>query len=454
MDFTTGYAQLGDDRVAYQVIGDGRVDVVLTVGWWGSFDIEIEDAAIRTFYEQMASYARVIRFDRRGAAASDPIPLDALPPSESFAEEIECVMDAVGSDRAAIVAAAGAGPAGMFFAATHPDRVLALVLYQTTARYLEDEDYPIGFSEQVMEGYQRRFREGWGAGDAIDILIPSRAGDDRFRSWYSKVQRSISSPSAIQKYMEAESAVDARDLLSAINVPTLVIHRTANEFFPPEWGRYLASHIDGAVLVEHPGGDISPYWDRPGLFLDTFEEFLTGTRREAPKNRQLATILFTDIVGSTRTAEALGDRRWRALLDLHDDTARVLVADHAGHFVKTTGDGIVATFDGPGRAIRAAIELRYELSRADLRIRTGIHAGEIEVRGNEIGGIAVHLAARIMAEARADEILVSRTVRDLVVGSEIAFQDRGTHELKGIQGDWQLFSVVQPDGALEPHESA
>jgi class 3 adenylate cyclase len=181
---------------------------------------------------------------------------------------------------------------------------------------------------------------------------------------------------------------------------------------------------------------------------------LTGTRREAPKNRQLATILFTDIVGSTRTAEALGDRRWRALLDLHDDTARVLVADHAGHFVKTTGDGIVATFDGPGRAIRAAIELRYELSRADLRIRTGIHAGEIEVRGNEIGGIAVHLAARIMAEARADEILVSRTVRDLVVGSEIAFQDRGTHELKGIQGDWQLFSVVQPDGALEPHESA
>jgi class 3 adenylate cyclase len=452
MHFTTGYAQLGDDRVAYQVIGDGPVDVVLTVGWWGSFDIEFEDAAIRTFYQQMAGYARVIRFDRRGAGASDPIPLDALPPWESFAEEIESVMDAVDSDRAAIVAAAGAGPAGMLFAATRPDRVTALVLYQTTARYREDDDYPIGFSEQTMEDYQRRFQEGWGAGDAIDILIPSRVGDERFRSWYSKVQRSISSPSAIQKYMEAESAVDARDLLSTINVPTLVIHRTENEFFPPEWGRYLASHIDGAVLVEHPGGDISPYWDRPDLFLDSFEEFLTGTRREAPKNRQLATILFTDIVGSTRTAEALGDRRWRALIDLHDDTARTLVADQAGHFVKTTGDGIVATFDGPGRAIRVATELRYELSRADLRIRTGIHTGEIEVRRNEIGGIAVHLAARIMGEAQADEILVSRTVRDLVVGSDIAFQDRGDHTLKGIQGDWQLFSVVQPGGAVQPQE--
>ena len=454
MDFTTGYAQLGDDRVAYQVIGEGPVDVVLTVGWWGSFDIEWEDAAIRSFYQHMARYARVIRFDRRGAGASDSIPLDALPPSESFAEEIECVMDAVGSDQAAIVAAAGAGPAGMYFAATRPDRVSALVLYQTTARYLEDDDYPIGFSEQAMEHYQARLREGWGGGDAIDLLIPSRAGDDRFRSWYSKLQRSMSSPGAIQKYMEAESAMDARDLLSAIKVPTMVMHRTENEFFPPEWGRYLASHIDGAVLVEHPGGDASPYWDQPDLFLDAFEEFLTGTRREASENRQLATILFTDIVESTRTAAALGDRRWRALIDLHDDTARALVADHAGHLVKTTGDGIVATFDGPGRAIRAATELRYELSRADLRVRTGIHTGEIEVRGNEIGGIAVHLAARIMAAAEAGEILVSRTVRDLVVGSVIAFQDRGDHTLKGIQGEWQLFSVVRPGGALKPAESA
>ena len=236
--------------------------------------------------------------------------------------------------------------------------------------------------------------------------------------------------------------MDARDLLSAVKVPTLVIHRTENEFFPPEWGRYLASNIEGAVLVEHPGGDVSPYWDQPDLFLDTFEEFLTGNRREAPKNRQLATILFTDIVESTRTAEALGDRRWRALIDLHDDTAKAVVADHAGHFVKTTGDGIVATFDGPGQAMRAATELQYELSKADLRIRTGIHTGEIEVRGTEIGGIAVHLAARIMAEAEAGEILVSRTVRDLVVGSDIAFQDRGNHTLKGIQGDWQLFSMV------------
>ncbi len=452
MDITTGYAQLGDDRIAYQVIGEGPIDVVLTVGWWGSFDIEWEDTAIRAFYQQMATYSRVIRFDRRGTGASDSIPLDALPPLESFAEEIECVMDAVGSERAAIVAAAGAGPAGMLFAATRPHRVQALVLYQTTARYLEDDDYPIGYSEEVRDDYERRFREGWGTGDVIDLLFPSRAGDDRFRSWYSKVQRSISSPSAIRKYMEAESTTDARDLLSAVKVPTLVIHRTENEFYPPEWGRYLASKIDGALLVEHPGGDIAPYWDQPDLFLDTFEEFLTGTRGEAPKNRQLATILFTDIVDSTRTAGALGDRRWRVLIDLHDDTARALIADHAGHFVKTTGDGIVATFDGPGRAIRGATELQYELSKANLRLRIGIHAGEIEVRGIEIGGIAVHLAARIMAEAGAGEILVSRTVRDLVVGSDIAFQDRGNHTLKGIEGDWQLYSVMPPGGASKPLE--
>ncbi len=453
MDFTTGYAQLGDDRIAYQVIGEGPVDVVLTVGWWGSFDVEWEDTALRAFYKQMASYARVIRFDRRGTGASDSIPLDALPPWESFASEIECVMDAVGSDQAAIIAAGGAGPTGMFFAATRPDRVRALVLYQTTARYLEDDDYPIGFSEQAMDAYKSRFREGWGTGEVLDLLFPSRAGDERFRSWYGKVQRSISSPGAIQKYMEAESATDARDLLSAVKVPTLVIHRTDNEFYPPEWGRYLAAHIDGAVMAEHPGGDVAPYWDQPDLFLDTFEEFLTGTRREAPKNRQLATILFTDIVESTATAETLGDRRWRALIDLHDDTARALVAEHEGHFVKTTGDGIVATFDGPGRAIRGATELQYELAKANLRIRTGIHTGEIEVRGNDIGGIAVHLAARIMAEAEAGEILVSRTVRDLVVGSDIGFQDRGNHTLKGIEGNWQLFSVVPHGEGMKPQES-
>jgi class 3 adenylate cyclase len=328
--------------------------------------------------------------------------------------------------------------------------VRALVLYQTTARYLEDDDYPIGFSEEAMDAYKSRFTEGWGTGEVLDLLFPSKAGDERFRSWYAKVQRSISSPGAIQKYMEAESATDARDLLSAVKVPTLVIHRTDNEFYPPEWGRYLAAHIDGAVMVEHPGGDVAPYWDQPDLFLDTFEEFLTGTRRKAPKNRQLATILFTDIVESTATAETLGDRRWRALIDLHDDTARALVAEHEGHFVKTTGDGIVATFDGPGRAIRGATELQYELAKANLRIRTGIHTGEIEVRGNDIGGIAVHLAARIMAKAEAGEILVSRTVRDLVVGSDIGFQDRGNHTLKGIEGNWQLFSVIPNGEGMKP----
>ncbi|MFQ5966255.1 MAG: adenylate/guanylate cyclase domain-containing protein [Acidimicrobiia bacterium] len=444
MEPTTGYAQLDDQRIAYQVIGDGPIDIVLTTGFWGSFDVEWEDPGIRLFYQQMAGLARVIRFDRRGSGASDPIPLDALPPWESYADEIEAVMDAVGSDEAALIVAANAGPVGLLFAATHPERVRALILYQTAVRYLQDDDYTIGRPRQELEQHQERFRESWGTGEILDLLFPSRAGDERFQQWYGKLERSITSPGAIQKYMEAEQETDARFLLPSITVPTLVIHRTDSPFSPLALGQYMADHIDGAQLVELPGADVAPYWDRPELTLDAVEEFLTGVRREAPTDRQLATVLFTDIVDSTKRAEALGDRRWRAMLDLHDDTAKGLVEDHAGQLVKTTGDGILATFDGPGRAIRGATLLQDELARADLHIRTGIHAGEVEIRDNDVGGIAVHLAARIMAEAGADEILVSRTVRDLVVGSDISFEDRGTHTLKGIEGEWQLFSVQQP----------
>jgi len=442
MEPTTGYAQTGDDRVAYQIIGDGPVDIVLTTGIWGSFDVEWEDPGTRLFYQQMASYARVIRFDRRGSGASDPIPLDALPPWESYADEIESVMDAVGSEQAAIVVAATAGPAGLLFAATRPERVKALILYQTSVRILKDDDYPIGLSPEEWDEMVVRLQEGWGTGSTLDMLFPSRAGDERFRTWYGKLQRSISSPGAIQKYVEAERDVDARFLLSAITVPTLVIHRTDSEFSPLTHGQYMVDRIEGATLLELPGGDVAPYWDRPELTLDAIEEFVTGVRRETPTLRQLATLVFTDIVDSTGKAEALGDRRWHVLIELHDSTARDLIEGNAGHLVKTTGDGVLATFDGPGRAIRSAGILQNELARADLQIRIGIHTGEIEIRDNDIGGIAVHLAARIMAEAGAGEILVSSTVRDLVVGSELHFDDRGQYHLKGIEDDWRLFSVV------------
>lgn len=441
---TSGYATLGDQRIAYQVVGDGSIDLVYTLGFAGSIDVEWEEPAFRLFFQQMARYARVIRFDQRGTGASDPISLDALPPWESYAEEIEAVMDAVGSDQAAIIAGLPAGPVGLLFAATRPERVKALILMQAGVRYLEADDYPIGMSREEMEESQARDGEKWGTGEAFDSLFPSRAGDERLRAWYAKLERSITSPGAMQKYQEALLDTDARALLPSINVPTLVIHRPENELVPLAWGRYIADNIEGARFLELPGRDIGPFWEHPEQTLDVIEEFLTGIRKEEPADRQLSTVLFTDIVDSTIKAEQLGDRRWRAILDLHDDTARNLVEGHAGQLVKTTGDGILATFDGPGRAIRTASAFQDELSKVDLRIRTGIHTGEIEIRGDDVGGIAVHLAARIMATADPGDILVSNTIKDLVIGSDIAFQDRGTRGLKGIEGQWQLYSVTQP----------
>ena len=436
-----GYAQLGDQRIAYEVFGDHPIDVVLTTGWWSSFDVEWEDPGHRLFYEQLASYARVIRFDRLGVGASDPIPLDRLPPLESFAEEIESVMDATESKAAAIIAMGAAGPVALLFAASRPERVERLVLYQTSVRCLEDDDYPIGMPLRKMDEYVSRLRENWGTGKAVDIMFPSRAGDERLRSWYAKVQRSISSPREVKRFVEAELEVDARALLPSIAVPTLVIHRTDSEISPLAWGQYIADHIEGADLVELPGGDVLPYWDHPDLTLDSIHEFLTGTRGQIDTERQLATVLFTDIVDSTRQAETVGDRRWRAVIAFHDSTSRRLVEEHGGHLVKTTGDGILATFDGPGRAIRAAAQIQDELSAASLQIRIGIHTGEVISRATDIAGVAVHLAARIMSTAQAGEILVSNTVKDLVIGSNMTFQDRGTSTLKGIGGQWHLYSV-------------
>lgn len=442
MEPTAGYAQLGDQRIAYQVIGDGPLDILLTVGFFGSFDVEWEEPAHRLFYQQLASHGRLIRFDMRGTGASDPIPLDALPPWESFAEEIEAVMDAVGSAQAAIIAGGPAPPAALLFAATRPERVRALALFMASVRYLEDDDYPEGYSREQLEEAMGRFEEGWGTGRTFDLLFPSRAGDERLRAWYGKLQRLISSPGAIEKYQRAAAAADARSLLPAIRVPTLVLHPVENRFVPVEQARYIADHIDGARFIELPGGDVAPFWDHPEATLDAFEEFLLGTRRPAAPDRQLSTVLFTDIVDSSGMAERLGDRRWAALLDLHDATARDIVEGEGGTLVKTTGDGVLATFDGPGRAIRSASNLKGELAKTDMKLRAGIHTGEIELRGDDVGGIAVHLAARIMAAADPNEVLVSNTVKDLVIGSDIGFQDRGTHELKGIDGDWQLYAVT------------
>jgi class 3 adenylate cyclase len=439
----TTYARMGDDRIAYQVLGDGP-DLVLTLGAFGHVDLQWEDPATALFLRRLASFSRLILFDRRGTGASDPLPEQLPPPWEAYADEVAAVMDAAGSRQAALMATtAEASPMALFFAATRPERTSALVLGNASARYLAADDYPIGFPPERAEAIVARVENTWGTAEPIATAIPSRAGDERFRRWVAKMQRSMASPRTVHTMLRSMFEVDVRSLLPLVQAPTLVLHRRDFALLPIEHGRYLAEHIPNARLVELPGSDGPLTWETPELVLDVVEEFLTGVRGTAPTTRVLATVLFTDIVASTERASELGDRRWRELLEVHDDLGRRLVEQWGGRVVKTTGDGLLATFDGPGRAIGCAVALREQLGDIDVRIRAGLHAGEVELRGDDVGGIAVHIAARILAEARPGEIVVSRTVRDLIAGSDRSLTDRGTRRLKGVEGDWQLFAVAE-----------
>jgi class 3 adenylate cyclase len=439
----TRYTWLGQDRIAYQVLGQGPPDLVLTAGSFTHVDTMWENPAVALVYRRLASFARLIRFDRVGMGASDPAPLDYLPPWESSAEELAAVLDEIGSERAAIFVSVDAGSMAMYFAATKPERTSALMLFNTTARYLFADDYPIGIPHEVTAALLGRLDQLWGTEAMAQLTVPSRAGDERFRRWYAKLLRSTASPRAAQAFLRAMIEIDVRPLLPLIHAPTLVLHRTEYELIPIEHGRYLAKHIPDARLVELPGVDAALYWEAAGTTLDHIEGFIGDLRRPPEPTRVLTTVLFTDIVASTEQASRLGDRRWRELLDVHDELARRIVEEFAGQLVKTTGDGILATFDGPGRGIRCAVALRDELRGIGLQIRAGLHTGEVELRDGDVGGIAVHLAARVMAAAGSGEILTSRTVRDLVVGANITVEDRGPQVLKGIENTWQLFAVTR-----------
>jgi class 3 adenylate cyclase len=313
-----------------------------------------------------------------------------------------------------------------------------------SAKYVASDDYPIGIPREVAEALVAQVDQLWGTEAMAAMYVPSRAGDERFGRWWAKLLRTGASPrAAAQALLHTVLEVDLRPLLPLIQVPTLVLHRRDFHVPPVEHARFLVEQIPGAKLVEMPGADMSVIWDSPELVLDLIEEFLTGARRIPEPKRLLATVLFTDVVASTEQASRLGDRRWRELLEVHDEVARRLVEEFGGQLIKTTGDGILATFDGPGRAIRCAAALRDELGGIGLQIRVGLHTGEVEQREGDVGGIAVHLAARVMATAGSGEILVSRTVRDLVVGTNITMEDHGSQVLKGIEGTWQLFAVTQ-----------
>lgn len=438
----TSYAKLGEDRIAYQVLGEGPPDIVFMSALGACIEMYWEWPPFAAFLRRLASFGRLIVFDRRGMGASDPVALEALPSWEDWADDARAVLDAVGSDRAVILGTVEGGPTALLFAATHPERTQALVLANTTARFSTDVDYPWGLAEADVDNAVALLEDVWGTEAFTSFGFPELANDPAFVHWNGRMARMACSPRAASVYLRAVQRIDVRTVLPSIQVPTLVLHRKDASWITVDQGRYLAEHIPGARFVVLPGTELSPgFSKRPGPILDHIEEFVTGAAPVAATDRVLAAVLFTDIVGSTERAAALGDRRWRGLLESHDAVARTVIDQHHGRLVKTTGDGVLATFDGPGRAIRCGIALRDTLDPLGITIRAGLHTGEVELLRDDIGGIGVHVAARVLDHAGPGELLVSGAVPPLVVGSRIEFEDRGEYELKGVPGTWHLFAV-------------
>lgn len=414
--------------------------MVFMSAWFSHVDGRWEEPSFARMLQRFASFSRLIIFDKRGSGASDPLPRDSLT-WEEWADDVRCVMDDAGSKKAAIVGVGDSGPIAMLFTATYPDLVSALVVVNTAARFTYSDDYRWGRKVEEVKNFLAEQERGWGTGGMLDIFSPSRANDERYRRWWSRYQRMSASPGTSTSVSRLIMAMDVREFLSTIQAPTLVIQRDSVPMVAVEHGRYLGENIPNAKYVELPGSDYFIYLGNSDV-VDEIEEFITGVRHVSEPDRVLATVMFTDIVGSTDRAMALGDRRWRDLLDTHDDIVRRQVESFRGRVVKNTGDGILASFDGPARAIHSAFAIQDGLQNAQIEIRAGLHAGEIELRGDDLGGVAVHIGSRVMGVASPNEVLVSRTVKDLTVGSGIAFQDRGEHVLKGVPEPWRLFAAL------------
>jgi len=438
----TQYVAVGDTDVAYQVVGDGSLDLLYFYGLGSHIEVFWAVPEFAEFLQRLASFSRLIFFDRRGTGASDGVPRNAIPTWEEWTEDVLAVLDAAGSERAAILAAADAGPIAVQFAAMHPERVSALILLNTTARYMIDDDYPAGASPDVIDALVKLFAATWGTPELIRQTDPSMADHAAYLESTARMARAASTPrTAAAQYDYILRSLDVRQALPLIQVPTLVLHVAASPFIPIEHGRYLADHIEGATLVELPGADMFAVTPDNYVIAVEVAEFLTGERPTVEIERVLTTMLFTDIVGSTERAASLGDQRWRSLLDAHDRTVRDQLRRHRGREIETSGDSFFAAFDGPARAIRCAQAIVDATEALGIELRVGLHTGEVEVRGDHLGGLAVHIAARVGALAGPGEVLVSGTVKDLVVGSGIEFLTRGEHELKGVPGSWPLYAI-------------
>ena len=436
----TRYAKSGDVNIAYQVVGDGELDLVYVPGWISNVELMWDEPAHARLLGRLAAFSRLILFDKRGTGLSDPVPLDRLPTLEQRMDDVRAVMDAVGCEHPAIFGSSEGGLMSVLFAATYPERTRALVTHAIYAKRLWSQDYPWAPRPDARAAEIESIERAWGGEMDISTLAPS--ADEAFKRRAVAYLRRSASPGAAVALLRMNTQIDVRDVLPTIRVPTLVLHRTDDRDVDVEEGRWIAGRIPGAKYVELPGDDHLIWSGDVDGIADEVEEFLTGIRPAREPDRVLATVLFTDVVGSTERAAALGDSRWRRLLDEHHAIVRRELRRFQGREVDTAGDGFLATFDGPARAIRCAAAVRDGVRALGLDVRAGVHTGEVELTNGSVRGIAVHTGARVASAAAGGEVLVSQTVKDLVAGSGIAFEDRGAHELKGVPGEWRLYSVV------------
>jgi pimeloyl-ACP methyl ester carboxylesterase len=436
----TLYTRSGDVSIAYQVIGDGPIDLVMAPGWIFHLEVVWEEPSFEQMMRRLTPHFRVILFDKRGTGLSDhSVGASTV---EDRMDDIRAVMDAAGSEQAVVMGWSEGGTFGAVFAATYPERTRALISYAAGARFTSAPDFQLGWDPEMRAVFDSYVRESWGSGLAAQFVVPSRANDEAFLRWFGRYERMSISPSEAIVLASLNVGVDVRHVLPAIRVPTLVLHQRGDMFVSIELGRDFADRIPGAKFVELSGVDHLFWFGDPDETVDQIVEFVTGTRPEPEVDRVLATVMFADIVGSTERAAEIGDRRWRDLLDRYYSVAGEEIGRHRGRQVKTLGDGVLATFDGPARAVRCAQALAKQTAILGLNVRAGLHTGEIELISEDVGGIAVHITSRVAGHARAGEVVVSSTVKDLVAGSDIGFADRGAHSLKGVPGEWHLYAVT------------
>jgi pimeloyl-ACP methyl ester carboxylesterase len=439
----TRFALSGDVNIAYQVVGDGPIDLVFVMGWVSNIDEFWTEPSFARFLERLAKFSRLIVFDKRGTGLSDRVDEHNLPTLEVRMDDVRAVMDACGSRRAALFGISEGGPMCALFAATYPERTAALMTFGTYARSLPAPDYPWARTAEDWAARIEVLGKQWGSGpDGIEVRMPSKVNDKRYRDWWTRYLVRSATPKAVVALTRMNAQIDVRAALPIIRAPTLIMHRAGDRAFSTAGSRYMAERIPGARFVEFAGEDHLPWTSDVEPVLAEIEAFVTGSRPVEEADRVLATVMFADIVDSTRRAATIGDRAWTSELQQFYGIARRQLERYRGREIDTAGDGYFATFDGPARAVRCAQTIAKEVSQLGLTVRAGLHTGEVEVVGEKVGGIAVHIGARVASHAGPGEVVVSNTVKDLVAGSGLQFEDRGVRSLKGVPGEWHLFRAT------------